>query len=193
MMNIECSQGRHAEGGKFCTRCGQRLDNRDARNKIIWGIGIVVVAGGITLVTYIAAAPGGTYWLAWGPTIWGGYMVFRGLARASNLWRALGLVTVAVVATGNILVFQDSRDEADYFNSTEIGDCLDQNGFPTGCAEPDAREVRFIKRYPDDMVFPGSERFYADSEACPAPAGYYYAPTQETWDQGDRLLLCVVS
>ena len=36
------------------------------RNEMIWGIVILAVAGGITLGTYIAAASGGTYWIAWG-------------------------------------------------------------------------------------------------------------------------------
>ncbi len=195
-MNIECSQGRHAGGGRFCTKCGQGLvtgTNQDGRNDIIWGIVILAVAGGITLGTYIAAAPGSTYLIAFGPMIWGGFKVFRGLASASNSWRVLGLATLAAVAIGSILVFQSSRDQSDYHNSVEVGDCVDQYGLPTECARPGAYEVISVKLYPDDMTFPGDAKFYADSEACPVPASVYFAPIRETWDEGDRLLMCVIT
>lgn len=39
------------------------------------------IGGAITLGTYTSAGPGETYWIVWGPMIYGGYRVLRGIVR----------------------------------------------------------------------------------------------------------------
>jgi len=48
-------------------------------NGIKWGIIWLVGGGFITLVTYEAAANGGSYFVLWGAMIYGGYRVLKGL------------------------------------------------------------------------------------------------------------------
>lgn len=48
----------------------------------IIGIGVLVIAGGISYGTYASAEAGGTYWIWWGPMVYGGYRIIRGFVRA---------------------------------------------------------------------------------------------------------------
>ena len=159
--------------------------------EVMWGIVILVVAGGITLITYVAATPGGTYFLAYGAIIWGAYKVLRGLGSASVFWRIVGLATMAAMVVVGVLVFQDSRNLSDLYNSTHVGECVDLDGLATECDRFDAKEVMSVHLYPNDMAFPGQSKFDADSEGCPLEAVLFFSPTRETWDGGDRSLLCV--
>ena len=164
--------------------------SEEGRNEIIWGIVILAVAGGITLGTYITATPGSTYWIAWGGIIWGLYKVVRGFGNATPFWRGAGIVMVIAMAIGSLLAFQGSRDLSDFYNSLEVGECVDRDGLVSECAGA-AYEVLSVSLYPDDMDFPSQARFDTDSEACPAKATETFSPTRETWDDGDRLFVCV--
>ncbi len=163
-----------------------------AHNSIIWGIVILAVAGAITVGSYIAAAPGGTYLITWGAMIWGGIKILTGLANASNFWRALGLVMAATMVGASLFAFLQSNDQSAYWNTIEVGDCLSGEGLPTDCDTPGSYVVLHVKRYPDDIAYPGTARFEADSTVCPGST-LYFSPTLESWNQGDRSLQCVSS
>ena len=94
----------------------------------------------------------------------------------------------SLLCVKNVLLEQD-----DYYNLFEIGDCIDEEGIAAACSGSGVYEVLSVKIYPDDMDYPGEERFDADSEACPLSADLYFFPTRELWDDGDRSLLCVMS
>ena len=48
----------------------------------IIGIGVLAIAAGISYGTYAAAEGGGTYWIWWGPMVYAGYRIVRGIVRA---------------------------------------------------------------------------------------------------------------
>ena len=50
-------------------------------NDLLWGFGWFAVGGAITAVTYITSAPNGTYFVFWGPMIYGAYRLFKGFDR----------------------------------------------------------------------------------------------------------------
>ena len=54
------------------------------KQDIAWGIGLIVVFGGISLLTYAAAEPGGMFLVLWGPALYGGFRLIRGLGRLSG-------------------------------------------------------------------------------------------------------------
>lgn len=51
------------------------------KQDIAWGIGLIVVFGGISLITYVAAEPGGIFVVLWGPALYGAFRLVRGLGR----------------------------------------------------------------------------------------------------------------
>ena len=56
----------------------------DASGDFLWG-GIFLVGGvGVTIGTYAAAAPGGTYIVTWGAIAYGGFLITRGLFRSAS-------------------------------------------------------------------------------------------------------------
>ena len=122
--------------------------------EVMWGIVILVVAGGITLITYVAATPGGTYFLAYGAIIWGAYKVLRGLGSASVFWRIVGLATMAAMVVVGVLVFQDSRNLSDLYNSTHVGECVDLDGLATECDRFDAKPRRSCLSTCTPMIWP---------------------------------------
>ena len=94
--------------------------------------------------------------------------------------------------TGGILAF-DNRPVPE-FNTVTKGDCLDRDGMAVACSEAGGGfQVLSVELYPDEMAFPGDARFESDSEGCSLMSDYYFFPTRETWDAGDRSLLCVRS
>ena len=60
------------------SRKEENLENPHVRRMLI-GLLLVVGGGFLTLVTYNAAAPGGTYFVFWGAMIWGGIIILRGV------------------------------------------------------------------------------------------------------------------
>ncbi len=170
----------------------QRQREESGHNDIIWGIVIVLVAGGITLGTYVAAAPGGIFFISYGGILWGAYKILTGWVKASGTWRVIGiLVAGAMVATG-IMAYQRVTDQGDNNNAVEVGDCVDEYGIEASCSEADGLYVVLrIERYPSEMSFPGEARFHSGSIDCPSQSDWYYSPTRESWDAGDRRLLCV--
>ncbi len=159
------------------------------RNEVLWGILILAVTGGITLGTYIAAGPGQTYWIVWGGIAWGAYKVLRGWVAASAFWRVMGALAVGAMVLGAVLVLQS--DLADPYNSAKAGDCLDKEGLTLDCDGTETYKVDWAKLYPKDMAFPGQARFDADAEVCSTSfRSYYFHPTRESWEDGDRSLLC---
>ena len=115
----------------------RRAERRnDGRNSVIWGIVILAVGLAITVGTYASAAPGESYFVAWGAAAWGGFKVLSGLPNASNVWRALALVMVAAVVGASLYTFLQSRDQSTYWNAIEVGDCLTGEGLPTDCDTP---------------------------------------------------------
>ena len=159
------------------------------RNEVLWGILILAVTGGITLGTYVAAGPGQTYWIVWGGIAWGAYKVLRGWVAASAFWRVIGALAVGAMVLGAVLVLQS--DLADPYNSAKAGDCLDKEGLTLDCDGTENYTVDWAKLYPKDMAFPGQARFDADAEGCSTSfRSYYFHPTRESWEDGDRSLLC---
>ena len=57
---------------------------RSALGSVLWGAFLVALGGGITLLTYRMADPGGIYLIGWGPALWGGWKVLSGIARMTN-------------------------------------------------------------------------------------------------------------
>lgn len=160
--------------------------------ELIWGIVILAITGGITLGTYLAAAPGGTYWVTWGGLIFGGWKVLRGWVKASPGWRVLGIVIVVLMVVGGIYVFQASRDISNLYNSVNIGDCLDLDGREVDCNGSERYRVESVTLYSDDMGYPGVTKFETDADTCaPSFRGYFFHPSRLSWDEGDRSLLCV--
>ena len=162
------------------------------RNEMLWGFAVLAVTGGITAGVYFAAAPAITYWIAWPGVAWGAYLVARGWAKASARWRLLGLLAVAAAALAAVLALLNPYDLSPSYDLVEVGDCLDQDSRAIDCDGTAAYRVESIKRYPDDLPFPGQATFAADAEVCTKTSGVYFVhPTRETWDDGDRSLLCV--
>ena len=79
----------------------------------------------------------------------------------------------------------------DYFNSLEVGDCLDVEGEVVECGLSAAYEVLSVKFYPTNMTFPGDRQLDLDAEFCPSRASSFFAPTSETWSEGDRSLVYI--
>lgn len=56
-----------------------------ARPDVTWdfviGVGALAIGGAITWGTYTSAGPGETYWIMFGPMIYGGYRILRGIVR----------------------------------------------------------------------------------------------------------------
>ena len=77
---------------------------RSGVEKVIGGILLLLVGGGITLGTYYLAGPGGTYLLVWGFILFGaGSMVvglFQILVNAGGLLQGVGWLAVSVLVLG---------------------------------------------------------------------------------------------
>ena len=160
--------------------------------EIIWGIVILAITGGITLGTYVYAAQGGTYWVTWGGLIFGAWKVLRGWVKASLGWRVLGIIIVVAMVVAGLLVFRNSQSLGSFYNSVELGDCLDQDGLKVDCNGRERYQVQSVQLYGDEMRYPGTAKFEADGDSCaPSSRGYYFHPTRLSWDEGDRSLLCV--
>ena len=54
--------------------------NKDIRNGALWCVGGLVVTG----MTYSMASGGGSYLVCWGPVIFGGIQLFRGMANSGT-------------------------------------------------------------------------------------------------------------
>ena len=52
---------------------------RDANNDVWWGIAICIVFGGIALGTFIYAEPGSSFYILWGPILYGVYRILKGV------------------------------------------------------------------------------------------------------------------
>ena len=48
------------------------------------GIVMIMIGGCITIGSYAAAKPGGVYWIAYGPVIWGFILLFKGMVQVLN-------------------------------------------------------------------------------------------------------------
>jgi len=60
-------------------------DRENAIRDIVWGVGLIVVFGGISLASYAAAGQaGGAYFILWGPEVYGGFRLIRGLVRLTG-------------------------------------------------------------------------------------------------------------
>lgn len=54
------------------------------KRNMMWGAGIAVLGIIVTAATYSAASGGGSYVVAWGAIVFGGFRFFRGLAATSD-------------------------------------------------------------------------------------------------------------
>lgn len=108
---------------------------------------------------------------------------------------------------------EESSAQPDETFALPVGSCLDDvaGGFITGdnvldCAEPHTYEV-FSSFLLDDGVFPGDEALQTEAlDRCGAVFGdfvgipyadsaldySYVSPTEDTWAQGDREILCLI-
>jgi len=158
-----------------------------------WFLGGAIFTG----VGYLLS-PGGWYLIAFGPVIFGGYQMLRGLAdlyslhsEDANRWLlavalvvcAVGALSFGVLSSGEYSVKGSLKGDA--------GDCLDANGLLVGCDTTASRyEIISIKEVPDQTSYPGLSYFDKYGARCSA-TDYFFYPTSETWDFGDRKVLCV--
>jgi Septum formation len=104
--------------------------------------------------------------------------------------------------------------DADVFQ-IEVGDCLSEQAAATGevsevpvvpCEEPHDSEVYFSYTVPDADTFPGDFQEHVDAQCIPQFQTFvgvpyessglsltWLEPTAESWDAGDRELLCIVA
>ena len=102
--------------------------------------------------------------------------------------------------------------DADVFQ-IEVGDCMSDQAAATGevsevpvvpCTEPHDSEVYFSYTIPDADTFPGDFQEHVDTQCVPSsrrssvsPSSglslTWLEPTSESWDAGDRELLCIVA
>ena len=174
---------------------GVELDEREneGRRNILWGIVIAAIAGGITVGTFAAAGPGGTYFIAYGGVAVGAFQIIKGLINASGFWRLVGLLALVATAVIGFLTYQASQDTGSLYNEIEVGNCVDVDGFKTGCNDrASVYNVVGFHQYDSDAFFPGDTRIESDvGRHCPAYAEWYFTPLRESWSQGDRTILCV--
>ena len=153
---------------------------------IIWGIAILAIGAGVTLITYFAAKGGGTYFALWGAVIFGFLGIIRGWMQASNGWRVVALISIAVIASSGWIVLQ-----GDTFEDAKVGNCLDSEGLVVDCDGQQDYIVEEIFEFSELDSYPGQSYFDRRSENCPASSDSFFYPSQQTWDQSDRSLLCV--
>ncbi len=174
---------------------GTEIDERESegRRNILWGIVIAAIAGGITVGTFAAAGPGGTYFIAYGGVAVGAFQIIKGLINASGFWRLVGLLALVAIAVIGFLTYQASQDTGSLYNEIEVGDCVDADGFKASCDDRDGvYDVVGTYQYGSDASFPGDTRIELDAgRHCPANAEWYFTPLGEGWSQGDRTILCV--
>lgn len=162
---------------------GGEIDYRgnEGRRNILWGIVIAAIAGGITVGTFAAAGPGGTYFIAYGGVAVGAFQIIKGLINASGFWRLVGLSALMAIAVIGFLTYQASQNTESLYNEIEVGDCLDVDGFETGCDDgASVYNVVGIHQYNSDALFPGDARIESDAvRHCPAYAEWYFTPLRE--------------
>jgi hypothetical protein len=72
----------------------------------MWGFIWLVMGGLITLATYAAAEPGGSFWVMWGLMALGAFYILRGLYRkitSNTAKRSLAWVLVSILLVGAIV------------------------------------------------------------------------------------------
>ena len=173
------------------TELGEK--EKEGRQNILWGIVIAAIAGGITVGTFVAAGPGGTYFIAYGGVAVGGYQIIKGLVKASGFWRFVGLSALVAIVVIGFFTYRASQDTGAFYNSIKVGDCVDIDGFKTDCdAKDSVYNVVGSHQYDSDMLFPGDTRIRSDAKLyCSADAEWHLTPLREGWSQGDRTILCV--
>ena len=164
---------------------------RAGRNRMLLGFVIAMIAGGISLGTLFVSGGGGFSLLLWGAIAFGAFRFFQGWLDASVKWRLTGSISATAFVVGAIAVVQVVPSATDAYDSLQVGDCVDRESWRTDCDDTDALEILTIKRYPDEMAFPGSSTFDADVALCPAEYNFFAYPTRGSWEVGDRTLLCL--
>jgi hypothetical protein len=109
----------------------------------------------------------------------------------------------------------NSPDEGDDVFSIVVGDCLNDADVAevvstvpiVDCAEPHDSEAYYAEDLPDGD-FPGDDAISSSAEGiCAGPfesfvgladadsiyTYYYYSPTEQSWENGDREILCVAA
>ncbi len=108
-----------ARGGVFTpARAAMR---EEGTKDLIWGFGAFALGGLITALTWIFAGPGGTYFLMWGPMLYGGYRLvkgftlkFRSSTNSTSVFIWLGAAIVlggAIVGAGTLAFTAGEIDE----------------------------------------------------------------------------------
>jgi hypothetical protein len=80
----------------------QALSNAGKKD-LIWGFIVLGIGAGITLGTWTAAAPGGSYWVMWGLIVGGLVGVFRGLYRKVKSGSVLGTRGRWIIASISVI------------------------------------------------------------------------------------------
>lgn len=189
------------------------LGRGKARSDVIQGL--VWMVGGIafTGVSYMIASAGGTYFIAWGAVIFGGFQFLRGLATYHSnggIPRALVagcLVGIAVVGSIGYLYYEDQKSKLSVLELKQ-GDCFSSNqSFGSEAAELATVNIvscgtgqwdyRVEKKF--NLAVTGADypqKSLIDTQAesgCTTTTDTYFFPTTESWSQGDRSILCLVA
>ena len=159
---------------------------KEDNGRIVCGLGILAVASLVTALTYYAAEPGDSFLLMWGPILIGCIQILRGWTRAAWGWRLGSIATVVLLLLFAVWTIRQVNDPTRYYNSAEERDCVSPIGLVVDCDEDDTQfKVVSTKRFPDDRTaYPPSYEL----DVCP---GLFFYPTRQSWEQGDRLVLCV--
>lgn len=89
------------------------LNDHESTKDLLIGFGLVVLGAAITVGTWIAAEPGGSYWFLWGFMLFGLFYLFRGffskVADSTEVgkkfvWVLVGLTTFGIMIFGGFLV-----------------------------------------------------------------------------------------
>lgn len=166
---------------------------KEGRQEIIQGIVLVAIGAGITVGTFLAAGPGGTYYITYGGVAVGAFQIIKGLTKATGFWRLVGFTALVVTAVVAFLTYQAAQDTSSFYNEITTGDCVDVEGLKADCDDrATVAEVVGTYRYDSDRAFPGVTQVDADAERN-CPFSWYFMPTRESWSEGDRTILCVTT
>ena len=165
-----------------------------AHRYLAWGMGLIAVGGGITIATYLSADAGGAYFFWFGPVIFGGIALIRGIrGNASATYRSAGIAFAVITLIVGVAFY--SVYWGPVVEHLETGDCLDAESFITDCGGVSHRytvtsvhEVADQEKYPDESYF---TRTY--DARCSSSSSNVLSPTSETWDAGDRQFVCLSS
>lgn len=186
---------------------GRNKARSDVVQGLVWVVGGLVVTG----VSYMIASAGGTYFIAWGAVIFGGFQFIRGLATFhSNGGIPRNLVIgclIGLVVAGSIgyFYYEDQKTELSVLDLKQ-GDCFSSNKsfgseateltsvnvVSCGASEWDYRVEKKINLTVTESAYPQKSIIDTQAESgCPETTDTYFFPTTESWGQGDRSILCL--